>query len=272
MDLTTTLLCGLTRLTLLTRAGLSRIETEAPAALLGAALGGAAADPAAAFDLDLPALARGAARARLSTMIDAAQQDPTGRGRLAMLAETTATLLLADGILRAPTLGSVELRLNASRLIDAVRVLSLGGAPTGRRTLLIGSLGLSGQPLELPLGLAAPLEQLALVVEAGATRPRLRTQLWVGLPPDPDRRRLADWPAAALAGATRIELYRKQIPGQEPAATIVHETVALPRQIDARGAQVWLGGDAAVPEALRTTIYDMFQSPLVVVERLIATR
>jgi len=273
MELVTGLLLGLTRLVAYGPAGRAAVEIEPPAALLGAAAAGApaAAEVNAAAGV-LPWGSAGAAELRaLGHALGRALGDPSAARRLAELATAVEALSAAAGVAGAPALGVARLRLGGLVFFQALRLLRLGPASGGARMLLVGELAASGRALELPLGLAPPLDGLALAYAAGAAAPRLRSELWVRLPPNPNKARLADWPAATIAAAPRIELYRQRIPGPEPDAIIVSAPAPLPHTLAAGSVTLEIAGASHALVALRTTVFDKFGSPLVVVERLSTT-
>src|SRR5262249_35185292 len=135
--------------------------------------------------------------------------------------------------------------------------------------LLVGALSVSGAAVEIPLRLAPPLDRLALRYET-APAPRWHTDLWVRVPPDPNKRRLEDWPPGALAAASRIEPYRPRIPGHEPVALIANEPVAFPHELSAGLLTLELQDRTGRLIAIRTTIRDKFQHSLAVIERVVA--
>lgn len=261
MNLVTQLVLALARLDAL--GGAAPLVVEPPTALLGGlALPELDAAAGEAFGRQPGALDR------LARALAKAASSPATRPRLAELAAALDTLLVADGALRAPELAAVELRLGGAALFHALRVLRLGGAAGRPPTLLVGTL-VAGGAVELPLGLATPLDGLAVRYEAGSDSPHWRSELWLRVPPDPNKRRLADWPADMLSAARRIELYRQRVPGPQPEALIVSEPVPLPHHLVAGLVSVELFNGGGQLAALRSTVYDKFQQPLVVVERIV---
>lgn len=267
MELVTSLLLGLVRLAAHGYAGPATVEVEPPAALLAAATAGA--PTSAEVTAAAHALQWGSTGAielhALVAALGRAQGNPGAARRLVDLATAVENLAVAAGVAGAPALASARLRLGGPAIFHALRLLRVGPLKSGAHTLLVGGLAASGRALELPLGLAPPLDGLALIYTAASAAPRLRSELWVQLPPNPNKARLADWPAATIAAAPRIELYRQRIPGPEPDATIISEAVPLPHTLAAGTVSVEIAGAGA---ALRTTVFDKFGSPLVVVERL----
>lgn len=263
MDLIPRLLLALARLAALDRP--ARLAVEPLPALLGSLAGPAvAAEAAVAF----PSGEQPVAIARLTRALAMAMRDPTTHRRLADLAAAAEALLVASGAVAAPGLGAVQLRLGGQSLAQLIRLLRLSPPATAPQILLVGALAVSGSPLELSLDLAPPLDGLAIGYAAGIATPRWRSELWLRIPPDPNMRRLAEWPPDLLFAARRIELYRQRLPGPDPEAVILTEPVTLPSRLGAGHVSVELHDQGEPLAALRSTVLDKFQHPLVIVERM----
>jgi len=274
MELISRLLFSLARLAALAHSGFAQVEatplTELLRAVLGelltADLAGAAEQ---AFGAGGSAVGRRAALGQLARGLERAARDPAGYQRMEMLAHTVEALLLADGVARGRALGATRLQLGEPALFHALRLLRLSTADAPP-TLLVGALGAADAAVEIPLRLAAPLDRLALRYEAHGAAPRWQTDLWVRVPPDPNKRRLEDWQPGALERAGRIELYRQRLPGHEPIALIANEPIAFPHDLNAGQITLELQDRTGQLAALRTTIRDKFQHSLAVVERVVA--
>lgn len=264
MELIPRFLLALARLATLERPAQLAVE-PLPALLGGMPVPAASGEAAAAF-------AQGdwrQAPAQLARALVPALRDPTAHRRLTELAAAAETLLVAAGATAEPSLRGVQLRLERPALFHLLRLLRLTPPAASPQLFLVGALAASGASIELPLGLAAPLDGLAVGYSPAAPTPSWRSELWLRVPPDPNRRRLADWPADLLATARRIELYRQRLPGSGPEAVILTEPVSLPHQLTAGHVSVELLDQGARLRALRSTVLDKFQAPLVVIERML---
>ncbi len=271
MDVASRLLFGLARLAALGRTGSGQIESEAPGQLLHAGLGRLLAaseiDAAeGAFGANSASTERQPAYGALARGLERALRDPTAYQRIDSLVRIIEALLVADGAARGDALGVTRLRFGERALFSALRLLRLrsGSAPP---TLLVGSLA-TGGTVQVPLELAAPLDRLELRYEA-TPAPRWSTDLWVRVPPDPNKRRLEQWPGNVLERASRIELYRQRIPGPEPVAVITSEPIAFPHELHAGQLSLQLLDQTSSLLAIRTTIRDKFQTPLAIIERVV---
>lgn len=274
MDLASRLLFGLARLAALGQSGLAQIEVESPGALLGAAFGGLLSTIEAgaaeqAFGAGTTPERRRAAFGQLARGLERALRDPAGYQPVDALARAIEALLLVDGVARTSSLGLTRLRFGELALFQALRLLRMSFNTTPP-TLLVGILSTEAAPVEIPLQLAPPLHHLALRYEAAVPAPHWQTDLWVRVPPDPNKRRLEEWPRGTLERAGRIELYRQRIPGPDPAALITNESVAFPHELSAGPLTLELLDQSGRLVAIRTTIRDKFQAPLAIVERVVA--
>lgn len=264
MELIPRLMLDLLRLSALD--GSAQLALEPPATLLEPIAGPAiAAAASAAF----AAGERREALVRLGQALLLSLREPTARQRLGELATAADALLAAAGAVSGSGLASAQLRLDEPLFFHLLRLLRLSPPTASPQILLVGTLAGSQTAIELPLGLPAPLDGLSIGYSAAVATPFWRSDLWVRVPPDPNKRRLGDWPANLLSTARRIELYRQRLPGYDPEAVILTEPVGLPHQLTAGTVNVELLDPGNQLMALRSTILDKFQAPLVIVERIV---
>lgn len=271
MDLTARLLLSILQLSTISNEPSTRMRTAPVAALLARAL--VPLVPTAIVNSAVSAFNGSASSPdeldQVAAEISSAASTREGQARLEQSVTAVETLLILHAASQASGLGSVQARVAAVDLFGYLGYLILNRLGTAPLTILVGSNIADSSRLEIALGGGELVEQLQMSYVAGDSSPRWRTQLWVRRPPDPTRRRLTDWSDDRLAGASTLELYRRQTPGEAPLGVITTEPSRLPHQLSCPGVDLQLDLPDSQAHVVRTTLRDKYQAPLLVAERVL---
>lgn len=276
-DLLTRLLFDLLHLSVVCDSRHSRLKLLPPPDLLDAIFGGIVSkkllDPISlAFRANETDQALAASLHALGEAIDsAAARDSSLFERLERAAAALDTLFVISSATRAPALSEIQAQIASPMVFRLLRYLTLSSPAQDPLVVLVGSAASTEQRLEIPLHSAA-LNRLQLGYALDDPRPRWKTDLWVRLPPDPYKRRFADWLPDELVGADTLELYRRQIPGEGPIFILATEPSAYPRSIATSTLDLRLNLSELGVGGRRTIVYDKYHTPLLIAERIVASR
>lgn len=223
-----------------------------------------------AFDEDTPDLTL-----RLSMFckaIDAAAtQDSTIFERFERAVNAIETLFVIQSITSNLTLSEVRVLIHSSMVFRFFRYIVLSSPAERPVVVLVGGVASAEERLEIPLE-QETFSRLQLAYINDEPHPRWKTDLWVRLPPDPYKRRFAEWLPDDLIGAGAIELYRRQIPGEGPVFTLNTERVEYPRSLATPTLDLLVEPAGSGLYGWRTTVHDKFQALLLIAERVVRSR
>lgn len=273
MDLVSRILFGALQLAVASEARSSQLRVPPLAALLTTALGGLIPEALIAQAARaLRAATPSEELAQVVAAIEAATLRVTGaHQRLEQAGAALDSLLVLAGLVQELTLERVSVQLGSPELFAYLASTVVSRPGETPLTVLIGHGAADDERLEIPLGGGDLLAKLRMAYVVGESQPRWLTELWVRRPPDPLRRRLADWsrPEGAPDAPTTLEIYRRQLPGEGPVGVIITEPVALPHRLASASLDLNLELRDTQVRVMRTTISDKYQAPLLIAERVL---
>lgn len=271
LDTVSRVLLGAMQLSVASRTRSAPIRVPALATLLTAALDTIIGEPLvarAAAALDGEADARDLDE--VEAAITAAVLGITGaQTQLERAAGSLETLLVLASLAQDAGLEGVHMQLTTPDLFDYLAAVVLSRPGISPLTVLVGGALDPGERLKIPLAGGDLLDRLQMAYVADEGHPRWLTELWVRRPPDPVRRRIDDWSGPEHESPATLEVFRRQVPGDNPLGLITTELIALPHRLTSASVTLSLDMPAGEVRAVRTTVRDKYQAPLLVCERVL---
>ena len=179
--------------------------------------------------------------------------------------------LVTIGIMvQSEHLNDIHLRFSNALVFRYMHSLHFGSISGWPITVLIGATPKGDALLAIPEGTGTVLDQIQLAYAVTDMYPRLTTDYWVRVLPDPNKQRMQGSIALEVFGNKKIELYRRRIPGEGPLMLIASEALTFPLDISVTGLSMRIDADTSVLKGIRTIVRDKHQTQLLIAARFIA--
>lgn len=270
MDLVTRLLLGGLQLTAACSEADSQLQVAPLREMIGAALSATPPDPT--FNEQLDRLAN---KKSIPSMEILRELALLTRTRVAntdaevLLEHTTQAieaLLAVRGVIGAPCCTTAMIDLVGSTIFRLLGYLVVASAKP--MVIVVGSGAGRGSRTEIPIGQSGILGNMALAHVAGKEYLHWRTSHYFRLPPDPRMRRYEDWIPDEVAQAQTIEVYRRQVAGEEPLYTITNQVINFPHTVSLSSVEIRLAPGEQFSSGTQTTVCDGERRTLLTVEQV----